>query len=88
MSVAAVSSSEILPPCSHPHPSHRHHDTTHLNGPDGGACIDLKLAPLVLRLWRLGCRTRYSCQDSSGRADVSFLTATDLEVAFGDRCDW
>ena len=83
MNPAAVSELTSFPPCHHENASHRNHATTHLAGPHGTACIDVGVARLVQWLWNLGCRTRYSCQDASGRADVSFWTATDLEVAYG-----
>ena len=38
------------------------HPQTHISYGDQSACVDEKLARLILALWRLGVRTYHSCQ--------------------------
>lgn len=66
------------------------HPTKAMPLPDGRAAIDVKIAPLIGQCWRLGLRTRYSCQGDATTeprrtqaAYISFESALDALLFVG-----
>jgi hypothetical protein len=55
------------------------HRPVHIDGGDGGACVDAGVAPLIEALWAAGIRTIESCEDDpTGDAHIKFERFEDV----------
>lgn len=79
---ASDSSSVVWPVCGHEHEGALH-EMTQVSHGEQQACVDRGIASLILWPWKLGTITRFSCESGQRGPDVSFLTAADLELAYG-----
>lgn len=66
--------------------THARHAQTHIAAHGQSACVDEKLADLLLQLWAV-CETKSCCQDEGGRAYVTPTreTRAEAEAWFAER---